>query len=184
MKKIYKVVGVLVAVTLLILFTTRVYFVNSRYGEKSKKTYDIGEVIECDGMEYTVLGTRLCTLDNVENTRLLCVKVMIKNISLSKKDLLLVDYTLNLNYNLLYPSLSYIGYVNDTIDSISVQIYPGVEAEIELPYEIHDRYIETKTMKLSKKDYCELDFKLYPDKKYLLLDTEVLYTDENGSDIK
>lgn len=163
---------------LIVLFVIRVWKINDKYGLKTSKAYDINEIMECDGVEYTVLGTRVCTVDDTEQTKLLCVRVSVKNVSGRIKDMMLSDYTMNLNYNLIYPGMDYIAYVNDNISSMSVKIYPGVKAEFELPYVIEDKYLNTASKKYTLEDYCELDFELYPDKKMVMLDTDILYEDE------
>ena len=65
---------------LIVLFVIRVWKVNDKYGLNTSKAYDINEIMECDGVEYTVLGTRVCTVDDTEHTKLFCVRESVKNV--------------------------------------------------------------------------------------------------------
>lgn len=162
--------AVIIILLVLTAFIICVIRANEKYGSGEDKVYGIGDTITCGPIDYIVNGTEMCMSGSDE--KILCLKVTLKNNSDKIQELMLIDCIMNINCNGVFPSIAYIGDVNDNIDSYDLTIYPGVEADIVIPYVIKEKYLDTPSAKFSDGDFCEVVFQLYPNKKSYRVEME------------
>lgn len=176
--------NVLIIILILICISAyfyKVYKVNSLYEKVSIKSYKIKEGFESNGLKYTVMEKSIIDVPATpakpatSTTRevpanpahkIICVKIIAKNISDKEQPVQVVG--INLEYNYMSQSLSLEEY-NKMNKITGVTLRPGSVYGFTLPYPIYSNFITGGDLNDIDKMDCNIVFNKYPVKQYVKL---------------